>query len=187
MSRRHLQVIRANDNLRTHMALVGAQDWLVGIAAEPWKEFNEAFRYWLAAADPDGEEPKDQLERRGVSAKRRGDGTVKGSFVLDPLEGTAFLNSLSQESDRLWRQDQETGVERTARQRSADALVNLVKRGAKRKNGSLPAPLIHLVMSPQVAADALIRIECEAAGIPLPEGIDPWKLPVRHGDHRRSL
>lgn len=182
LTRRHLQVIRANDNPRTHQPLVEAQGFLIEIAAESWRDFIEALRYWVIAADPDGEEPREQVDQRGVSAKRQADGTVKGSFVLDPIEGTALLNGLSQESDRLWRSDQEAGVDRSTRQRFADALVNLVGRGARRKNGSVPAPLIHLVMSPQVAADALIRLACEQAGEPLPAGIDPWRLPVAHGD-----
>ena len=182
LTRRHLQVIRSNDNPRTHEPLREAQGFLIEIAAEPWRDFVEALRYWVIAADPDGEEPREQVDQRGVSAKRQGDGTVKGSFVLDPIEGTALLNALSQESDRLWRSDQDAGVDRNTRQRFADALVNLVSRGARRKNGSVPAPLVHLVMSPQVAADALVRIACERAGEPLPGGVDPWLLPIAHGD-----
>lgn len=182
LSRRHLQVLRSNDNQRTHAAMVAAQDFLIEIAAEPWRDFNESLRYWVLAADPDGEEPREQAEARRVTARRRGDGSVSGTFQLDPLAGTAFLTALNQESDRLWRADQETGDERTTAQRFADALVSLVARGARRKNGSVPAPLIHLVMSPGVAADALIRMACDESGERLPDGIDPWRLPIERGN-----
>lgn len=182
LSQRHLQVLRTNDNPRTHAAMVAAQDFLIEIAAEPWRDFNESLRYWVLAADPDGDEPREQAEARKVTARRRGDGSIAGSFQLDPLAGTAFLAALNQESDRLWRSDQENGTERTTTQRFADALVNLVGRGARRTNGSVPAPLIHLVMSPGVAADALIRIACDESGEPLPDGIDPWHLPLASGD-----
>lgn len=182
VSRRHLQVIRANDNRRTHAAMVAAQAFLVEIAQEPWRDFNEALRYWVTAADPDGEEPNEQVDKRRMTVKRRGDGSVAGSFELDPLAGTALLSALQQEADRLWRSDQDSDVERTTAQRFADALVGLAGRGAKRKNGSTPAPLVHLVMSPGVAADALIRIACDVSGEPLPDGIDPWRLPVAYRD-----
>lgn len=182
VSRRHLQVLRVNDNQRTRAAMVEAQGFLVDIAQESWRDFNEALRYWVTAADPDGEEPGEQAERRKVTVRRKGDGSVAGSFVLDPLAGTALLSALSQEADRLWRADRESGQDRSSTQRFADALVALVGRGAKRKNGSTPAPLVHLVMSPQVAADALVRIACDASGEPLPAGVDPWRLPIAHGD-----
>ena len=182
VSRRHLQVLRSNDNPRTREAMVEAQGFLVEIAQECWRDFSEALRCWVTAADPDGEEPGEQAERRKVTVRRKGDGSVAGSFVLDPLAGTALLSALNQESDRLWRADQDAGEERTTSQRFADALVALVGRGAKRKNGSTPAPLVHLVMSPQVAADALIRVACDESGEPLPAGVDPWRLPIAHGD-----
>ncbi len=182
LSRRHLQVIRANDNARTHQAMIDAQEFLVEIAAEPWRDFLEALRYWVLAADPDGDEPEQQRESRKLTVRRTGDGSVSGSFRLDPVAGAALLTALNQEGDRLWRDDQESGAERTTTQRFADGLVNLVGRGAKRSNGSVPAPLIHLVMSPAVAADVLIRLACEEAGEPLPAGIDPWRLPIAHGD-----
>ncbi len=182
LSRRHLQVLRANDNPRTRPAMMDAQVFLVEIAQEPWRDFNEALRYWVTAADPDGEEPNEQAQRRIVTVRRKGDGSVAGSFVLDPLAGTALLSALGQEADRLWRSDQDAGIDRTTTQRFADALVALVSRGAKRRSGSAPAPLVHLVMSPAVAADALIRVACEESGERLPEGIDPWRLPVARGD-----
>lgn len=182
LSRRHLQVIRTNDNARTHQAMVQAQDFLVNIAAEPWRDFVAALRYWVLATDPDGEEPDNQKEGRRFTVRRKGDGSVSGSFALDPIVGTALMTALNQESDRLWRDDQETGAERSTTQRFADALTNLVSRGARRKNGSVPAPLVHLVMSPAVAADALIRMACAEAGEPLPKGIDPWRLPIAYGD-----
>ena len=182
LSRRHLQEIRTNDNPRTHWAMVDAQDFLIRIAQQPWRDFKESLRYWVLAADPDGEEPKEQQEKRKLTVGRKGDGAVSGSFNLDPVGGTELMTAVAQDADRLWRQDQADGTERTTTQRYADALVNLVARGAKRKNGSIPAPLVHIVMSPRVAADTLIRIACEESGEPLPDAIDPWLLPLDHDD-----
>jgi hypothetical protein len=80
---------------------------------------------------------------------------VQGRFNLDPIAGHAFITALEQQVQRLFRQDTETGSNRTASQRRADALVELVSKGAKRPNGSVPAPLVHIVMSDIVAAKHL--------------------------------
>ena len=76
---------------------------------------------------------------------------VRGRFELDPIDGSEVKNAVLDEAERLRRQDLDTGNTRTATQRRADALVNLIRRGAGSKN---PAkPLVHLVMSAKVFAD----------------------------------
>ncbi len=102
------------------------------------------------------------------------------------------MTALDQEADRMRREATERGEDPadmpTPSQLRADALVRLVARGATRDDGSLPAPLVHIVMSQNVADDTLARI---AAGNRLDPnaraalhamGIDPDRLPIAHGD-----
>jgi hypothetical protein len=162
-------------------------------AACSWREFLEVLRYWVLAADPDGEEPKDQARKRHCTAKKLDDGMVKGAFLLDPLAGSGLLNALDQEVERLKREAVERGDEPgpdhpTPSQLRLDALVRLAMRGAQRADGSTPGPLVHIVMSEKVAEDTLARIaagdhaELEARSMLIGLGLDPDRIPVAHGD-----
>ena len=142
-----------------------------------WREFTEVVRYWVLAADPDGVEPKEQVAGRSFSSHKTSDGMVKGSFNLDPLTGHILQTAVELESQRI-RAEEDAGdpTLRTVSQRRADALARLVDRGAKSPNGKTTTPLLHLVMSERVAAEALSRLDDSA------DVEDLQQLPLRHRD-----
>lgn len=186
LSRRHLQILRSNDNARTHRAMWDAQIFFIDLAATlVWKDFNEALRYWVLAADPDGDEPKEQIKKRHVRLGTGGDGFTSGQFGYDPLTGAMIKGAIEHEAQQLWR-DEQAGNHalRTKAQRQADALAALVARGTKSGKGQ--RPLIHLVISDEVLADTAIRLACGDRDDPqrtsLPSWLDPNGLPLAWGD-----
>ncbi len=95
LSQAHVEAIRAVDNPRTSAALFEAQAYLVQAAVDcTWNEFQNILRYWALGADPDGEEPADQVDKRAVRFKTNQDGSVSGRFQLDPLAGHAFTTAI---------------------------------------------------------------------------------------------
>lgn len=184
LTRRHIDLLRGIDNSRTHAALVDAQDYLIQAGRDcSFRDFRKVLARWLIAGDPDGAEPKEQLARRHLSITVRPDGSVKGTFDLDPIAGAALRTAVNHRAEQLWRDDQASGSDRTNAQRRADALVELVANGFRRQDGSTPRPLVHIVMSPAVAEDAMRRITGD-----LLHTDDPFRLPVAHDvDHRCQL
>lgn len=160
----HLRLLRSADNFRTHRRMVEAQEFLVDTAAEvSLKQFEQVVGYWLLGADPDGELPEHQLKKTGCSYRTNGDGTVDGRFHLDPVSGQAFITAMEQEGERLHRQHTEAGVHRTRYQRMGEALTRLVSRGAARPDGTVPAPLVSVVMSERVAEAVIAAMAAGAA------------------------
>lgn len=157
ISPRHLHAIRLCDNKRTRPHLPEAQSYLIEAAQNcTWADFITALRYWELGADPDGDEPIEQVRNRRFSFTKRSDGTVTGSFKLDPLSGAAFATAINRASQRMFKQDSQANEARTSSQRQADALVQLVSQGAV-VGGASQAPLIHLVLGEDVLDDALSR------------------------------
>ncbi|MCP4227525.1 MAG: DUF222 domain-containing protein [Actinomycetia bacterium] len=175
ISQAHVDAFRAVENPRTATALLEAQDYLVQAAVDcPWDKFQRILQYWVNAADPDGDEPDDQLNRRSLSYKTNPDGTVDGRFILDPLAGHAFTTALDRIVQRLWRQDQEAGSTRTASQRRADALTILIGNGAANPESNLPGAMIHIVMSQTVADYVLASLpRTEGHWLPTESPLDP--------------
>ncbi|MCP3988610.1 MAG: DUF222 domain-containing protein [Actinomycetia bacterium] len=168
ISQAHVEALRAVENPRTSTALVEAQEYLVQAAAGcQWDEFQRVLRYWAQAADPDGDEPRDQATKRSVDYSTNADGSVSGRFRLDPLAGHAFTSAMDRLVRQLWREDQETGSTRAASQRRADAFVILVRNGAANPDSNLSGALIHIVMSETVAEHLL-------TSVPRAEGPGPW-------------
>ncbi len=192
LTRRHVEALKALDNARTRAALFEGQAQLID-AAETcgWKDFTEVLRYWMLAADPDGLEPKIQKQNRAVSMRTRDDGMLEGKFLFDPLEGSAFRTALEFEIQRLFRHDAEliaAGEDRTPAQRRADALFNLITAGHEHRDGAQSRPLINIVMSEGVAADAIARLT-DPEGVKQGDhpNVDPYELPIAHGDvNKRS-
>lgn len=153
MSRDHLDLIRTKlDGPTTHFDLVNAQQILVDAARDcTFKDFTTAAEYWLITIDPDGNEPADQVAKTTLSLRpgRGGRLVIKGQ--TDAISGQAIKTAIDLEAQKLWRTDAETGTVRTASQRQAAALFNLVTRGAARDDGTYPTALINIVMSEQVA------------------------------------
>ncbi len=159
LSTSHLRLLQRLDGPRTRGALIESQHLLIQAASScRWHEFVQATRYWQLAADPDGPEPLDQPSRRFCRLTRSADGVVTGRFRLDPVAGEAMATALGQAEQALFREDGATGSLRSPSQRRADALVELVARGASPGAGRPAKPLVHLVVSESVV-EALLRSE----------------------------
>ncbi len=156
----HLRELAGLDNTRTHLQLIDAQEYLVDAARGcDWREFQQVCAYWLINADPDGAAPSEQVRRNRVSYRKRPDGTVSGSFRLDALAGATFTTALDTETQRLFRaEDDEGAAGRTNAQRQADALVNLMIRGHEHTAATTVVPLVNIVMSEDVAENAIARL-----------------------------
>ena len=156
----HVDELRSLDNPRTRLQLTEAQDYLVDAARDcDWPAFRQVCAYWLANADPDGNAPAEQPVHNRVRYRKRADGTVTGSFRLDPLAGAALTTALDTESQRLLRAEQdEEARDRSGARRMADALVNLAIRGHESKRAVTVTPLVNIVMSKDVADNAIARL-----------------------------
>jgi hypothetical protein len=178
MSRDHVAVIRRVENPRTRAHLGEAQEEFVEWAESlSWVEFTHAVRYWELAADPDGDEPRDQHDTRSCDYRTDADGTVTGRFRLDPVAGAAFTTAMGKIEQRLWRHDQETGSLRTVTQRRADAFIELLTGGAS-------GPLVHVIMGEHVINDLFTRgagTGCDGGAGGRPDGPgESW--PIRYDD-----
>jgi Domain of unknown function (DUF222) len=164
LSRAHVHQIRRLENSVTRPHLPDAQGYLVDAARTcSWADFVAVCRYWKLRFDPDGREPREQVARRSLHHRTQADGTVSGRFTLDPIAGAALVSAVEQHAQRLFRADAEAKAERTATQRRADALTELVARGAQHPDQPLAGPLIHVVMSETVAEDTMSRMATDAA------------------------
>ena len=146
-----VRAIRRADNPRTRPHLAEAQEMLLEAARTlAWGDFLRVVRYWELAADPDGEEPRDQVASRSCSYRTNPDGTVTGRLHLDPVAGAAYTSAMDKLVEGLRQDDQERGSTRTTTQRRADAFVELL-------TGEGANPLVHIVMGADVAEDLLHR------------------------------
>lgn len=181
ISRRHAQTLSELDNPRTRHHLLAGIDYLVEAAASDltWHDFIDICHRWLANADPDGELADDKVRTRRCSMKQRADGTLGGQFTLDTIGGDAVRNAVEREAHRLFRLDADpTNPEAETRnhtQRMADALVNLVTRGALRTDRTVGAPLVHVVVGLETLEEAMCRTAAAGAGV-LPIGPDGQPL-----------
>ena len=173
MSVEHLERIRRSlDSQRTRVALLRSQQLLADAARDcSFKDFKTVCDYWKIAADPDGEEPREQLAKTTCSARVRPDGMVEVKALLDQLSGQVFMTAWGAEAQKLAVVDDENGERRSEGARGAAALLRLIARGAARVDGSHPDPLVHIVMSQQVAEAALQRF---AFGADVPVDVDPF-------------
>lgn len=180
ISRRHVEALRRVENPRTTTALAEAQDYLIEAAETcSWVEFTQVLRYWALGADPDGVEPVEQRQRRFCRFRKEADGSVAGSFLLDPIDGHALVTAIEDEAQRLFRTAEidEAAPVTTLGQRRADAFTNVVVRGAARVGGRASAhPLVHLVMSEEVASAALRQLDEPSAPAPT---LDPFEVDGR--------
>jgi hypothetical protein len=166
LSRSHIQALRRCHNWRTKEYLAEAQGYLVQAAVDcDWQGFVAVVHRWVLSCDPDGAEPREQAERRSCRISKQADGSWDGRFALDPVAGHALATALAREEQVLWREDEaDEESTRTASQRRADALVDLVTRGSTADGSSGSAPLVHVVLSERVAAEALERLASGADG-----------------------
>jgi hypothetical protein len=183
ITRRHVEAVRAIDNPRTAKALRFHDSVLAEAgAACSWAGFEEVCERVVVYSDPDGILRDERVRRRGVSITTNADGMVTGSFCLEPISGAAIKNALEREAARLADCDADPthpeAKTRNHKQRLADAMVNLITKGALRTGGSAGAPLIHVVVGQKVLEDAIRRAAGDTVdehGQPLGDelGIDP--------------
>ena len=188
ISRRHVQALRDLDTKRTRAALRHAQGYLTDAARDcSWADFVDICHRWIANADPDGELADEKVRERGLTIKTNADGTISGSFRFDPLTGTAVKNAIEREALRLWRIDADLTTtedrQRNHRQRLADAAASLITKGVLRPDGTIGAPLLHVVVGREILEEAMARADAnergdvatDAAGKPLGDDlrIDP--------------
>jgi hypothetical protein len=160
----HVDAMRHALNSRNRPAFIVQEAELVGLAATlAPRDFNQVVQTWDNAADPDGAKPRAQRAKRALTTRKLADGCVEGTFRLDPIAGETLLTAVHLESERLRKADLHLprGHEpRSAAQRAADALAALVSRGAARNSAAkLPQPLVHLVMSEQIAEQLLAWLD----------------------------
>ena len=123
-----------------------SEEVLVNLCRTPF--FGVAYRgieYWKQCADLDAaDRDADTLHQsRRLSASVTWRGTVAIDGMLDPLGGEVFKTELDRLCDQLRLEDFRDGVERTAQQRRADALVEMAMRSATAPaDGLRPRPLL---------------------------------------------
>ncbi len=170
MSRSHIKLLRRICNPRNELQLQDDQPNFVTHAENlDFTEFEQVVRYWLNASDPDGELPKEQARKTGMSYRENADGSVSGKFYLDPLSGNAFTTSIGIEAQKLFREDSENNVISSHYMRAGRALTNLVIRGASREDGTYPTPLVNIVLGEKLAEDLLDDLAGTSTNSPTPD------------------
>ena len=108
-----------------------------------------ALAYWRQRVDPDGttERAARLREGRHASISTGWRGEVVLDAVFDPIDGEIVITALERIIDEFKRADLRDGVERTAQQRRADAIVEIARRAmAAPADGLRPRPLITVVI-----------------------------------------
>ena len=104
---------------------------------------------------------------------------------MDPLTGEAFLTMHELEVEKISRAERANPnmVAMSPRKKNLAALMRLMVRGFRRKDGTMPVPLFNIVMSERVAEDLLARWfgHMDPAG-DSPLGFDPFELPIDWAD-----
>lgn len=182
MGAAHLDLIRRRlDGPRTHFVLRDDQQLFVDAARDcSFADFGKVVDYWLIAVDPDGDEPKDQAARTGLSMRIGRGGRVHLQGDFDALSGQALRTAVDRVAQQLRLADEDTGTIRSEANRRAEALVELVIRGAARADGTHPVPLINIVMSETVAEHLIEQLAND--GLTSGPISEPDRMPVAWND-----
>ena len=188
LSTEHLHALKTVDRDTVHHLLIESQQLLVDIARSlDWIDFGRALAHWVNAADPDGQQPTENLRNKptGLSHKTNDDGTIDGRFHLDALAAQVFNSALGPEIEKLFKQpaDETEGAapgdqtskpaRRTAYQLAGQALLNLIIRGHQHPQGAPLVPLIDLVIGYQLAQNILERMHDPSVEPVAPSTTDP--------------
>ena len=159
ISRRHIDLLRKADNIRVHVAMQQDQHLFVQwVETLEWNDYKQTVTYWEMVNDQDGPAPEDHEAKNSCNITRLPDGRVRITANLDPTSGAIVKHQIEVEAGRVFDDEQEDGLPtRTATQRRAKALTNLVSRGANRSEASAK-PLMHVVMSLKVLQHALAQL-----------------------------
>lgn len=151
------------------------EEMLVGFCRESsFFEADRSVRYWInrvdAELDDDGPEPA-YRDRECTTGRGIGN-EVHLRAILDPVGGGEFLEALDRIERDLYRDDKQSGNERSDTQRRADALVEMARRAmATPADGRKPRPLITVV-----TGDESFRWLCELSdgAIVTPRSLLPY-------------
>ncbi|MFT7475167.1 MAG: hypothetical protein ACI81L_002104 [Verrucomicrobiales bacterium] len=173
LSRRHINQLRSAENIRVYMAMQRDQNLLIRLAQDlEWPSFKNAIEYWLFVNDPDGDRPEDHQAKNSCTITPLADGRIKMVSYFDPITAASIKEQVETESTVLFDQDQQHNVARTVTQRRAQALGDLIARGAGRTETSAQ-PLFHVVMSLKVLLHALAQMAKETSEQDFTSVLDP--------------
>lgn len=177
----HIRELRHCDNPRTHELLKRDQQVLFDAAKTlQFTDFKNALGYWMLNADPDGELSKERNESYGVSIRHKRNGDIDVTMTLDPISGRAFETAVEHEAQKLFRKEKDAGHGEgvmSHKKRRMIAMMRLISKGFKRKDGTHPVPLVNVVMSEPLLKDLMNRMLGEPG-----EDFDPFNLPTAYFD-----
>lgn len=129
-------------NERTATGFAENETLLVDLArSSTCGELARVLRGWADHVDTDGAEPDPGHLDRGLSLNQGFDGRWVGNFTFGSGDGALVGAAINDRVEALFRSDQRDGIERSATQRRADALRDLVLGEAK------PRVTINVVVS----------------------------------------
>ena len=190
ISRAHCAELKSIDSHLLHSFMVRDQKMLIEAADQfVWTDWMSVVAYWMNAADSDGELTDPADPKYGMRVRTKANGNVHVTIVMDPITGEAFLTMHDAEVKKLERtarrelEDDPNAPVVSAPQRNLDALLRLMARGWRRKDGTYPDFLVNIVMSEKVAEDLLARtFGHEAPDGESPLDIDPFEVPISWDD-----
>lgn len=155
----HVDTMRRNDKSRYHHLMRRDEQVLLdALRTCHFRDLKTAFGEWLLGADPDGEFPKDEVTKTGLTVTPLPGGFSRVRGTLDPLQTQALNNTIAPEVASLRASEAESGIKRTVANRTLTAVMRLLTRGAAREDGTFPAPLINISMSQRVYENTLARL-----------------------------
>jgi hypothetical protein len=169
----HVDLVASCDRVWVNAGFAESEETLVGFCrTNVFGEASEAIRYWQMYADrdvdnPDPDKAAKDVDRNTLSATESFQGRTFIDGNLDAIGGAIFRGELDRLSEQLRLQDVRDGVERTATQRRAAALVEMAVRSATMPaGGQRPKPLFtvtmgidHFAWMCQTAAGTIIEPE----------------------------
>ena len=137
------------------------------------REARSVLRRWAAEHDQTGTEEREKrnFDKRNLSVATTIDGLVHVNGLLPAVAGREFAAELDRLEREMFLVDTRDGIERTGRQRRADALAEMARRSA-----TLDVDEHHPNRSPRILLSVVVgrgTVErlCETLdGVPLPTG-----------------
>jgi hypothetical protein len=172
---RHVDLVASCNREWRHAEFSESEELLVNLCRTPF--FGVAYRgveYWKQCADRHAADRDADTVRQGrhlsASLGWRGELVINGA--LDPVGGEVVKTELDRLCEQLRLEDLRDGVERTAQQRRADALVEMAMRSATAPaDGLRPRPLFTVT----VGIDPFNHLCQTAAGTIIAPGLlVPW-------------
>lgn len=186
LTRSHVLALKEIDCPKIRGFLIRDQQLFVDAARDfVWPEWKGIVAYWLNAADPEGTLTDPSDPSVGMTVRTRTNGNVVVTIEMDPLTGEAFLTMHDLEVEKISRRERQNPnmMPMSPRKKNLAALMRLMVRGFKRADGSMPVPLINIVMSQKVAEDLLARwFGHMDPNSDSPLGFDPFELPIDWSD-----